>query len=448
MKNTFVISCPIDVYSGYSSRSRDLVKAIIELDKYDVKILSQKWGSCPFGFLDDHEEWAFLKDYIIPNLQTQPDIWMQITVPNEFQPVGKYNIGVTAAIETTACDISWLEGCNRMDLTLASSNHSKTVLTNTAYNKVDDNTKQIIGQIRVEKPVEVLFEGVDIEKYCPLPKGSKVINLSQIKEDFCYLFVGHWMQGEFGEDRKNVALLVKSFYETFKNKKKAPALILKTSQAGASYMDRREIMTKINTLRNTVKANRLPSVYLLHGELTDEEMNQLYNHPKVKAMTCFTKGEGFGRPLLEFSLTNKPIISTNWSGHIDFLDKEHTTLVSGEVKQIHSSAVIPNMLIPESGWFAPNPAEIHHYYGDVFENYKKYQEKGKRQGYKSRTEFSYDKMKEKVGELFTTYIPKIAQQTQLNLPQLNLPKLKKIDNNTPEIQKLKLPKLKKIEKDA
>ena len=201
MKNTFVISCPLDTYSGYGARARDLVKAIVELDKYDVKILSQRWGSCPFGFLDDHEEFTHLKEYIVPNLQTQPDIWMQITVPNEFQTVGKYNIGVTAAIETTACDASWLEGCNRMDLILASSNHSKNVLNNTVYNKVDDNTKQVISQLRVEKPVEVLFEGVDIKKYCPLKKGSKTLPLSQIKEDFCYLFVGHWMQGDFGEDR-------------------------------------------------------------------------------------------------------------------------------------------------------------------------------------------------------------------------------------------------------
>ena len=439
MKNTFVISCPLDTYSGYGARARDLVKAIVELGKYDVKILSQRWGNCPFGFLDDHEEYTHLKEYIVDRVHEKPDIWMQITVPNEFQPVGKYNIGCTAAIETTACAAPWIDGCNRMDLILTSANHGKVVLGNTIYNKVDDRTQQPIGTIQVQKPIEVLFEGVNVEKYCPLPKGSKPFPLSEIKEDFCYLFVGHWMQGEFGEDRKNVSLLVKSFYETFKNKKKTPALILKTSQAGTSYMDRRDIMVKINALRKTVKANTLPPIYLLHGELSDEEMNQLYNHPKVKAMACFTKGEGFGRPLLEFSLTNKPIITTNWSGHTDFLSEEFTALINGEVKQIHPSAVVKDMLIPESGWFAPNPAEIHHYFKDVFENYKVYQEKGKRQGYKSRTEFSFEAMKTKLGELFKQYIPHIAQQAQLTLP-----KLKKV-KKSPNLPSLKLPKLKKLE---
>ena len=161
-------------------------------------------------------------------------------------------------------------------------------------------------------------------------------------------------------------------------------------------------------------------------------------------MACLTKGEGFGRPLLEFSLVNKPIITTNWSGHIDFLNKEFTTLIEGEIKQIHKSAVIKDMLIPESGWFSPNHSEIHYQYVNIFENYKKYQELAKRQGYKNRTEFSYEKMKEKVDILFKQYIPEFAQQVQLQLP-----KLKKIDSpNQIKLPKLKLPKLKKIEQDG
>ena len=100
MKPLFIISCPIDTYSGYGSRSRDLVKSIIELDKYDVKILPQRWGNTPWNFIEDHVEWLFLKKHILnqPQLPKQPEIWAQVTVPNEFQPIGKYNIGFTAGI--------------------------------------------------------------------------------------------------------------------------------------------------------------------------------------------------------------------------------------------------------------------------------------------------------------------------------------------------------------
>ena len=129
MKPIFVISCPFDTYSGYGARSRDLVKAIIETNKYDVKLMSQRWGITPFGFCEDNSEWKFLLNYILPNnsLNQQPEIWMQITVPNEFQSVGKYNIGCTAGIESTICPPEWIEGINRMDLTLTSSKHSKSV---------------------------------------------------------------------------------------------------------------------------------------------------------------------------------------------------------------------------------------------------------------------------------------------------------------------------------
>jgi len=106
MKPLFVISCPIDTFSGYGARSRDIVKALLKTDKYDIKIVPQRWGITPFGFLKaDNPEHKQILDCILkqPGLPKQPDIWMQITVPNEFQPVGKFNIGVTAGIETVMC---------------------------------------------------------------------------------------------------------------------------------------------------------------------------------------------------------------------------------------------------------------------------------------------------------------------------------------------------------
>ena len=128
-KPVFIISAPIDTYSGYGARSRDIVKSIVELDKYDVKILPQRWGDTPTNFIEDHSNWGFLKPLLIPNLTSKPDIWMQITIPNEFQPVGTYNIGCTAGIESTGCASTWIEGLNRMNLNLVSSEHSKKVFT-------------------------------------------------------------------------------------------------------------------------------------------------------------------------------------------------------------------------------------------------------------------------------------------------------------------------------
>ena len=427
-KPTFVISCPIDTYSGYGARSRDIVKAIIELDKYEVKVLPQRWGATPKGFIQNNPEWGFLTKHLLnsPQLPAQPEIWMQITVPNEFQPVGKYNIGCTAGIETTIAPADWIEGCSRMNLILGSSEHTIKVLKESKFEKRDQNTNQSVGFLEWKGDSEIIFEGANTEVYKPI---KSTFDLSNIKEEFAYLFVGHWMQGQLGEDRKNVGLLVKAFYETFKNKSKKPALILKTSQVGSSYMDRDELIKRIKMIKDSVKSTNLPNVYLLHGEFTDIEMNEIYNHSKVKAMVNLTKGEGFGRPLLEFSLTNKPIITTNWSGHTDYLNPEFVTLLPGTMTKVHPSAA-NNMLLADAEWFSVDYGQAGYYLKDMFENYKGYAENAKRQGFQSRTKFSFDAMKEKLDKVFTKRIPEFPKQVQLQLPKLKkieLPKLKKID---------------------
>lgn len=421
-KTLCIISCPIDCYSGYSSRSRDLVKAIIELKgkEYEIIILSQRWGDCSFGFIEDNiEEWGFLKEYIkqpIPNIQ--PDIFIQISVPNEFQKIGKWNIGITAGIESTVCHHDWIAGCNRMDEIWVSSTHSKKVFEDTKYEQ-KDQFGRLIGVLKLEKPIYIIHEGanLDIYKYLDTLNSDLSKELDNIKEDFCFLFVSHWMQGDVGEDRKNVGLLIKAFFEIFKDKEKKPALILKTCGAVSSYMDRDAILNKIHSIKKTCNTENLPNIYLLHGDFKDEEMNELYNHPKVKAMVCLTKGEGFGRSLLEFSLLRKPIITTNWSGHTDFLLKDLHPLIGGELKNIHPSAVT-QFLLAESQWFNPNLQEIGVTILDVFNNYKKHLSGAKQQSYLNKEKFSFDSMKDLILSRIKKF-PEFSKQIQLVLPKID-----------------------------
>ena len=430
-KNSCVIYAPVDTLSGYGSRSRDTVKSIIDLkkDEWDIKIIPCAWGNTPSGFIEENDEWHFLNKYLISGqLTSQPDIFIWITVPNEFQKIGKYNIGITAGLETTIVPADWIEGVNKMDLVLVSSEHSKKVFLNSKFQRVNEKTKQVEGVVEVKVPIEVIFEGVDINIYKYLDKPNKEIGaLNTIPEDFCYLFVGHWLQGDLGEDRKNVGLLVKAFLETFKGKKNPPALILKTSIIGPSYMDRDEVLKRIHQIRKTVNSTNLPNIYLLHGEFTDGEINEIYNHVKVKAMVSLTKGEGFGRPLLEFTQSKKPILTTNWSGHLDFLNTGFTTLIPGILTNVHPSTV-NQFLLKESQWFSPDPGRVGFYLKDIFENYKEYVDGGKRQAYHSKQNFSFEKMTEKMAE-YLKLIPEFPKQVVLKLPQLKkieLPKLQKI----------------------
>ena len=422
MKPLCVVSCPIDTFSGYGARSRDFVKALIQLkDKeWDIKIMPQKWGDTPWRFLSEDDP---IKQRFIFKMDKKPDIWFQITVPNEFQPIGNYNIGVSAGIETTLYPGEFIEGMNRMDLNLVSSIHSKNVALSSTFEKKDNNTNQTIGHTKCTKPVEVLFEGLDLNKCFKTQDKSNI--LEGIEEDFCFLFTGHWLPGIFGEDRKNISSLIRNFLQTFNGPgKKKPALILKTNSINYSLLDRTGIIKNINKIKEGIKVvGKLPNIYLLHGEMTDKEMNLLNNDPKVKAFVSFTKGEGYGRPLAEAAITGKPLIVSNWSGHLDFIKGDYNILVGGGLKNVHSSSA-NKFLIPDSQWFNIDVNTASSAMKDVFKHYKKYLERSRKQTQYIKNNWTFDKMVDKLANLLKVGDDKPSPWIQ-NVP-LKMPKLKKI----------------------
>ena len=419
---------PVSTFSGYGACGRNIAKALIELkkDEWDIKILPCAWGKTPTNFIDVNPEWKFLEEYFLPTPQItyKPDFFFMHTIPGEFQPLGTFSCGITAGIESTIAPADWVEGCQRMDLVLGSSKHTIDVLRSSKFHKVDQKTKQNIGLIEWTKPGDTLFEGVDLNTYKITDVDQSEFNLDTIPESFCYLFNSMWVgNAPIGEDRKNVGLLIKLFLELFKNKKNTPALILKTTTVSASYTDREEILKRIDAIKKTVKATTLPNIYLLHGEFTDDEINKLYNHPKVKCMISLSKGEGWGRTLCEFSSINKPIITTKWSGQLDYLKPEFTALLDGSLTPIHSSAA-NTMLLKEASWFSADVQQASNVILDMFTNYKKYAELAKRQGYHTRNNFSFDNMKDKFKTILDSF-PEPVKQIPLTLP--TLPKLKKIE---------------------
>jgi len=255
--------------------------------------------------------------------------------------------------------------------------------------------------------------------------------LNDIPESFVYLSVGHWLSGQLGEDRKNVGGVIHSFFNTFKNKKNTPALLLKCSGATYSVMDRMEIENRIEQIRDMFGKDKLPNVYLLHGELSDDEMNALYNHSKVKAMFSLTKAEGFGRPLLEFSTTGKPIIAPHYSGQADFLKKDFICEIPGVLTPIHPSAQ-NEFLIGDAKWFTPDYGFVSKMLEDVVKNYKKWVELAKRQRYfvnSTFTKTAVSAVYERVLGIADKGISKIPKPVELKLPQLKkieLPKLQKV----------------------
>jgi glycosyltransferase involved in cell wall biosynthesis len=308
-----------------------------------------------------------------------------------------------------------------MQLVIVPSEFTKKVFEDTArhYNKF------LLANI------QVVPEYFDDEVYNNKNITSSVTEIDEISESFVFLCVGHWLSGQIGEDRKNIGGLIHRFFETYKNKKDQPALLLKTSGATYSVMDRMEIESKILQIRDLFPNYRLPNVYLLHGDLTDAEMNALYNHRKVKAFLSFTKAEGFGRPLLEFATTGKPIIAPHYSGQADFLKAEFICALPGGLTPIHETAK-NDWLIAEAKWFTVDYGYAGKMMQEVQTNYKKYLENGKRQRFFVNSTFTKQAVAsvyEKVLEIVSESVNTLPQAVELKLPQLKkieLPKLQKI----------------------
>lgn len=426
IKPVCVLQGPVASRSGYGDHTFQIATALINWGKFDVKIVPMRWGVCPNTMLEDETRPMVkeVKSKIVNKLTEQPDLFVQVSIPNEFRPIGKYNVGITAGIESTVPKPEWIEGLNRMNLNIVPSYFSKDVFVKAAYEKKLDNGA--IEKISLNRPIEVAFEGVDTNIYKKTSEPSEGIDsaLNAVKEDFCFLMVGHWLQGDLGADRKDIGMLVKVFSEVFKNKKNKPALILKTSGATFSKMDRTDILKKIHDIRQNMMGD-LPNIYLIHGELDPIELNRLYNHPKVKAHVSFTHGEGFGRPLLEATLSGKPLLTSGWSGHVDFLPSEISNLLPGNIDHVPPSAC-NDWLIKEAKWFNVNYSVAAQKLEDMFENYIKYVPNAEKLRVQNSEKFTLENGNKVLIDILDKNLPSFEKKVAITLP-----KFKKVSAPTP-----------------
>lgn len=437
-----LISGPVFNRSGYGDWATAVAKSIIRYGKYDVKIAPTRWGNCPskrfFDDLTDPEDKLLASKFLQSALNKQPELFIQLTIPEEFQPVGKYNIGMTAGIETTISPGSWLEGINRMNLTIGLSNHVKKIFTETKMAKKLENGQQV--SVQVEKPIEVCFWGADTNIYKKTDEKVKSVEdiLSKIPEKSAFLFVGQWTHSGLYSDRKDIGNLIKTFCTAFLNNtdNDRPCLILKTSGANYSVVDRFEILEKIKKIRQQVGENA-PNVYLLHGELNDVEMNALLNHEKIIAHVSFTHGEGFGHPMLLSTLSGKPLLTSNWSGHLDYLNPQYANLLPGNLVQVDKKSV-NQWILQESKWFKVAYSLAESKFKDVyaFRKQDKYNKNAEFLRKENEENFNLTSMDKKLWSILDKYVPQFAVENQFVLPKL------KLSSDNQNDGKIVLPKLK------
>jgi len=296
---------PILSRSGYGEHARQIYAYLESLPNIDLKIQVLPWGITPWYLnsndLDGMVE-RILSKTISDNEPTGYDVSVQVQLPNEWDTrIGKRNVGVTAAIETTFANPAWVNPhCEKMDLVIVPSEHAKSSLTNAG---------------KCSTPIEVVPECY----YKELKGPAKAIDL-ELTTSFNFLTVGVLTGLTPDSDRKNLFYLIKWFVEEFKDDPDV-GLIIKTNRGRETTIDKKGTAFLLDKILREINHKGTPKIYLLHGQMKRSEMNSLYKEKSVKAFLSVTKGEGFGLPHVESAAAGLPVIATNWSAHKEFLDK-------------------------------------------------------------------------------------------------------------------------------
>ena len=369
MKQKVLVRGPALTQSGYGEQCRFAIRSLRSReDLFDIYIIPTSWGQTSWISIDN-EERAWI-DSIIAKTHTYTqsggtfDLSVQVTIPNEWERLAPINIGYTAGIETTKVAPQWLEKASIMDKIIVVSNHSKEVYENTSYQGQNPQTGQTITY-KCTTPISVVNYPVrNIEK--------ESVDLD-LEYDFNYLAISQW------GPRKNFDNLIKWFIE--ENFDREVGLVLKTSIRNNSLIDRNHTEKRLQSIvrsHGDIKCK----VYLIHGDLSDEQMAGIYSHPKIKCLISTTHGEGYGLPLFEAAASGLPIICSGWSGQRDFLyvsnKKSKNNLkpmfleVEYDLKNVQTQAVWEGVIQPDSQWCFPKEASFKKKLREIRTNYKKH----------------------------------------------------------------------------
>ena len=330
-----LIRAPLLSISGYGVHSRQIFKWLEKRKDFDVYSQVVQWGNTSWMINPDLEDgiagriMAASKD-----CDTKCDISFQVQLPDEWDPdLSKVNIGISAVVETDRCNPSWIENINKMDAVIVPSHHIKRTVLNTGT----VTTKLfVVPEWYYEKIDEDLDPSIDID----------------FDTSFNFLSVATFTGNNPESDRKNIYSSIKWFIETFKDDPDV-GLILKTNHGRGTHIDRQITINTVRSILGEIRTGPFPKIHLIHGNLTTDEVISLYRHPKVKCLVSLTRGEGFGLPLLEAAACGLPVIATNWSAHLDFLNLGKFIPIRYNLKEICETRVDNRIFLQGFKWADP-----------------------------------------------------------------------------------------------
>ena len=323
--------------SGYGVHCRQIASWLLSKKDVSVKFQALPWGDTPWIINSNFGDGLIGKimENTVEVSTIQPreyDVTFQLQLPNEWDKnLGKFNVGLTAGVESDICHPDWVTACNKMDVVVVPSSHTANCFSNSG---------------NLTKPMHVVPESFCKEILDP----DNSVELPKLNTNFNFLLFGQFTGDNPFNDRKNLFFTLKWLFETFKDDSDV-GIVLKTNVGRNTHIDKRRTQEIANAIKKECrKLSPFPKLHILHGELSNKEVAALYRHPQIKALVTATRGEGYGLPILEAAASGLPVIATGWSGHTDFLKHGKYINLAYNISNVHHSRIDGAIFVPNSKW--------------------------------------------------------------------------------------------------
>lgn len=409
-QKNIALAAPLSSFSGYGQYARSISMMLIHSYSNDENIklflfdLPSQTISLSQLYDIKESKYKQLVDYIQPlqNIQKQFfDIFMTVSIPMAFLQKGLVNIGITALAEVDKIHPQLIEHCNRMDEVFVMSDFNIDSLKRSVYKLQDE--REIKLNVPVQKISPAYIETDIIEN-----KSDITSYIDDIPQQFLFVAVGQWLPGSIGADRKDIGALISSFLRGFGNNKDI-GLLLKVDQGKSSILSQYSIRQRLLQICNGIGLKMdICNVHFISGDLTDNQMQEIYNHDKVRGMVSFTHAQSFGLPMMQFSgSTGKPMIVPYHSGLVQYIKPQYVEVLIHKQTQVPQElfqSFMRDFIIPQSRWYTIDYQYALFKMAEFIKNYSLLLQRGKMQQQTIKQEFSLQNMSKLLQSHLSKYI--------------------------------------------